>query len=309
MILDLSYNPSLAPAGEGDSAKALTLRLGGKWQTNYGVAPCPVCQPEARHGQDALTISNGREKLLAHCKKSACHIRDILVAAGIQPGNFAPPDSSIMAQRRAEDKRQAQRKASQAKVCWGEALPICGTLAEAYLRGRSITCEIPASLRFHPDCWHGASAKRLPAMVAAVSRLRGSGAPAIHRSYLRANGIGKASVTPAKMMLGCTSGGCVKLSECAGPLVVCEGIETGLSLLSGLLAAPATVVAALSTSGVNSLALPAEPDTMIIASDGDSPGRAAAHALATRAKNLGWHVQLLPAPDGADWNDVLRENV
>lgn len=47
------------------------------------------------------------------------------------------------------------------------------------------------------------------------------------------------------------------------------------------------------------------PGRLTIATDGDAPGRAAGHALATRAAVLGWRVSLLPAPEGRDWNDVL----
>jgi hypothetical protein len=98
----------------------------------------------------------------------------------------------------------------------------------------------------------------------------------------------------------------VRLSQEPGPLVVAEGIETALSLASGLLREPATVWAALSTSGLRGLRLPAEPGRLAIASDGEAAGREAAAALAERAAALGWRVSLLPAPDGQDWNDVLR---
>ena len=97
----------------------------------------------------------------------------------------------------------------------------------------------------------------------------------------------------------------MRLSEASGPLVVCEGLETGLSLLSGLIGRPATVWAALSTSGVKALELPPEPSSLLIATDGDEPGRDAGDILAIRASALGWKVNLLPAPDGCDWNDVL----
>lgn len=88
--------------------------------------------------------------------------------------------------------------------------------------------------------------------------------------------------------------------------MVCEGIETGLSLLSGLLSDPATVWAALSTSGMKNLNLPPVPGELIVATDGDAPGREAGNKLAHQASCLGWRVSLMPAPDGQDWNDVLR---
>jgi hypothetical protein len=180
-------------------------------------------------------------------------------------------------------------------------VPLHGTLAETYLRHRGITCDLPDTLRYQPQGWHP-SAKRLPMMVARVDGADRFGA---HRTWLRADGLGKAAVDPPKAMLGTCAGGAVRLSDALGPLVVAEGIETGLSLLSGLLRGPATVWAALSTSGLRSLHLPPAPGRLTIAADGDAPGRAAAIALATRAEALGWRVSLLPAPDGRDWNDVL----
>ncbi len=110
-------------------------------------------------------------------------------------------------------------------------------------------------------------------------------------------------------MLGACAGGAVRLSKGKGPLVVAEGIETGLSLLCGIFDLPATVWAALSTSGMKSLVLPDEPADLIIASDGDDAGNRAAEALSRRAVNLGWQVKLNPAPWGQDWNDVLKASL
>jgi DNA primase len=44
----------------------------------------------------------------------------------------------------------------------------------------------------------------------------------------------------------------------------------------------------------------------VSAADGDRAGHKAANALAERATSAGWCVDLYPAPDGQDWNDVLR---
>lgn len=101
------------------------------------------------------------------------------------------------------------------------------------------------------------------------------------------------------------AGGAVRLCNDAGPLVVGEGLESTLSLLCGLWKGPATVWAALSTSGMRKLCLPTEPGKLVIAMDGDKPGREAGHALAHRANGLGWQVSLFSAPEGRDFNDVL----
>jgi phage/plasmid primase-like uncharacterized protein len=249
-------------------------------------------------------LADGRNgRLVLDCKKSGCAFLDILAAAGVRSGDYVPPDAATLAQREAEQKAEAKKRAAQAKQVWTEAQPIAGTIAETYLRGRGITCDLPQVLRFHGQCWHGPTAKRYPALVAAVQR---ASLPAVHRTYLRADGSGKPGIDPAKLMLGAVAGGAVRLTEGPGPLVVAEGIETALSLASGLLRTPATVWAALSTSGIRGLRLPDHPGRLTIAPDGDTAGREAANALAARAHALGWQVSLLPAPDGRDWNDILN---
>ncbi len=283
-------------------ARTLTLGLGGKWLACYGTAPCPVCQAERRRDQNALTLSDAPGgRLLAHCKKAGCSFRDLAAALGLTAGTFTKPDPAATAQREAERQAEAIKKSRQARTVWTEAMPIGGTVAETYLRHRGVTCALPDTLRFSPSCWHS-SAQRLPAMVALVE---GCDLAAIHRTYLRADGSGKAEVDPPKAMLGAVAGGAVRLTDGPGPLVVAEGIETALSLACGLLHAPAAIWAALSTSGIRGLHLPAKPGRLTIAPDGDEPGRAAAHALATRAHGLGWLVSLLTAPNGRDWNDIL----
>ncbi|THH38659.1 hypothetical protein E4Z66_03565 [Aliishimia ponticola] len=284
-------------------AREITRSLGGRWYRRYGSAPCPICQTERRKQQNALTLSDAPGgRLLAHCKKNHCAFTDILAALGLARGDYRAPDAVEVAQREAERRAEDAKRAAQAQQCWQEAGPITGTVAETYLRGRKISCELPDSLRFHPNAWHRPSAKRHPAMVALVDGARGF---AVHRTFLLPDGTGKARIDPAKMMLGNVAGGAVRLTKAHGPLVVAEGVETALSLSCGFLRAPATIWAALSTSGLRGLCLPPEPSRLTIAPDGDPEGRAAAHNLATRASALGWQVSLLPAPDGRDWNDIL----
>lgn len=285
-------------------ARDLTQALGGKWHQNYGVSACPVCQPSRRADQNALTVADGRGgNLVLHCKKTGCAFLDILVAAGLRSGDYTPPDAATLHQREREAKAEAEKRAAQAKRLWLEAQPIAGTVAETYLRdARGISCPLPPTLRFHGACWHGPTARRFPAMVAVV---QGSGLPAVHRTFLRPDGSGKADVEPAKAMLGATAGGAVRLADGPSRLVVAEGIESGLSLLCGLLDGPATVWAALSTSGLRGLRLPSQPSRLTIACDGDGPGREAAHSLAERAHALSWQVGILDPGTGADFNDIL----
>jgi hypothetical protein len=286
-------------------AKELSLALGGRWYGQYGVAPCPICQPERRKDQNALTLADSPDgRLMLNCKKSACSFLDLLAVIGWRSGDYTPPDAATLAKRERKATAEAQRKAEQARRLWQDAQPIAGTVAETYLHRRGITCEWPRTLRFHSDVWHGPTKKRYPAMIAAV---QGTGLPAVHRTYLQRDGFNKAAIDPDKMMLGATSGGAVRLSDGPSRLVVSEGIENGLSLLCGLLNSPATIWAALSTSGLRRLRLPPQPQRLTIATDGDGPGREAGHALAVRAHALGWQVSILDPGTGRDFNDILQE--
>lgn len=284
-------------------AQSLTMALGGRWYRSYGVACCPA-HGDTRPSLSLADADDGR--LLLNCKAGCdfLSILDAIKARGLLGGDYRPQpmDPAVLARRKAEAEAEAAKVEKRALACWREALPIGGTIAEAYLRGRGITCALPDSLRFHPDCWHP-SARRAPAMIA---RIDGLPRLAVHRTYLRPDGSGKADLDPPKAMLGAALGGAVRLTGAAGPLVVAEGIETALSLASGLLAHPATIWAALSCAGIAGLRLPQSPSRLTIASDGDAPGLAAAHKLAERAAALGWTVSLLPAPDGRDWNDILK---
>ena len=286
-------------------AESITRALGGTWHGGYGSALCPA---HANTLTPALSLSDGRDgRLLAKCH-AGCTFEEVSAALRLlKVVEFSSavfqPDPAAEAARLAAERKSVARRADQARSVWTEARPVAGTLAEAYLRGRGISCALPGTLRFHPSCWH-LSAQWFPALLALVE---GADAMAVHRTYLAQDGGGKAAVDPAKAMLGACRGGAVRLRAGSGPLVVCEGIETGLSLASGLLDGDEEVWAALSTSGMAGLRLPTEPAELTIASDGDAPGRAAAHALADRAHALGWAVSLLAAPEGSDWNDVLVE--
>jgi hypothetical protein len=278
---------------------SLSRDLGGKWHRSYGVAPCPVCQPQKRKDQNALTINSKDERLLLHCKKSGCDFKDILIASGINPGTVEI-DQMVLANAERERAEQTAKLRARAQSLWDYADPINNTNGEAYLRGRGITCPLPETLRWLPDTYHVPSGSYCSAMVANIMPTGG-----VHRTFFTKKGTRLEK--SAKMMLGPCSGGAVRLSDGMGPLVICEGIETGLSLLSGLLDSSHTIWAALSTSGIKGLILPSRPGELIVAADGDEAGALAATALARTATGKGWKVSLMTAPDGQDWNDVLQK--
>jgi hypothetical protein len=244
--------------------------------------------------------------LLVYCH-AGCDGADVLAAlraCGLLAGHSDwRPDPREIERRKAEEESECRRRVELARRCWFESGSISGTLAERYLRARGITCPMPPTLRFHPNCWHGPTATKVPALVAAVGI--GRKVVGIHRTYLAEPAV-KAFDDNAKMMLGCCAGGATRLSGGPGPLVVAEGVETGLSLLSGLQDASPRVWAALSTSGMAGLVLPRGPGELVLAPDGDAPGRRAARKLAGRAASAGWRVRIMRCPDGSDWNDLAH---
>jgi hypothetical protein len=295
-----------------DAAK-LTRNLGGKWHGRYGKAACPVCQTKRRRDQQALSLSDGADgRLLLHCHKTHCGFRDIVAALGLVSGDYSCPDKDVIAKRAAEQQALARRKAQQARQIWDETEAAAGTPAEVYLRTRGITCNLPETLRFHPSCWH-ASAKRYPALVA---RIDGGADFAIHRTYLRDDGRGKANVDPNKAMLGSVAGGAVKLKSGFDLTMIGEGIESTLSAAILYGDREMTVWAALSTGGMSTVNLPGfgrvgglgqVRPSLIIVVDGDKAGRRAGHELAERAHLHGWRVNIMDPGDSADWNDRLIE--
>ena len=280
-------------------AETLTRSLGGLWRNGRGQAPCPVCQPERRRDQNALSVSMGGGKLLLHCFKSRCSFVEIAEAAGAPLGSV---QIDFEAQQKHEIKQAEYQaaKLKKARSLWERARPIEGTKAAAYLRGRGITIPLPGSLRFVPDLHHSPTVSWGCAMVADVQPTGG-----VHRTFFTKQGE-RVSKSP-KLMLGPCNGGAVRLSEVGGPLYVTEGIETGLSVQQLMADRSPSVWAALSSSGIKGLQLPDTPGKLVIASDGDDAGAEAAQVLAQRAAGLGWTVSLLPAPQGHDWNDVLRK--
>ena len=200
-----------------------------------------------------------------------------------------------------ESDRDAQRKQQAALVIWRNAQPTENTPVETYLRGRGITLDIPASIRYAPDLKHGPTGMLMPAMVAAIQGPNRT-ITGIHRTYLVSDGSKKAPVTQDKMMLGKCATGAVRLAIAAESLILAEGLETALSVMQ---ATSNPTWACLSTSGLKTVVLPQGVLEVVIAADGDDPGEKAAQDAAQRFHTEGRIVKIARAPKGMDYNDVL----
>jgi hypothetical protein len=196
----------------------------------------------------------------------------------------------------------AQERSATALRIWNESVPAAGTLVETYLRSRAITLPVPDVIRFHGALWHAETRDKRPAMVGLVTDINGV-ACAVHRTWLRRDGSGKAAVEPDKKALGPTKGCAIRLAPAAEHIAVGEGIETCLSVM--LTGQP--VWSALNAPGMRALFLPAEVRRVTLLVDGDDEGERAAQAAAVRWRGQGREVLLARAPRGMDFNDVLKE--
>ena len=293
-------------------AERITRTLGGEWRAGSGLAPCPICQPEGRKDQRALSLSDKGGKLLVHCHKGGCAVLGELQSRGLSEGRgvaSAAPDPAEAERRRQEERRKEAQRLKSAHDLFAGGICCEGTPVQTYLESRGIIglrfAKMQNTLRFHPSALHTPSGLHLPAMLAQIRGPKGEPL-GLHRTYLRTDGTGKADVTPAKMMLGPSAGGAVRFGPDAGVIALAEGIETALSVSR---ASRLTVWATLSTSGLKGLILPRVPiaEVVIICADNDAAGLAAAEFAAGRIEAEGRAVSIIhPLKAGTDFNDVLR---
>lgn len=207
--------------------------------------------------------------------------------------------------RRANEWRREEARCDAAAHLWLGCVAPHGTATERYLATRGCTLPNTPYLRHHDYLFHPESKRHLRAMVAGVTTYPSRVVRGVHRTFLRADGSGKANVNPDKMMLGSIKGGAVRLAPPGARMGIAEGIETALACQQ---ATGIPTWAALSSGNLAQVALPPISITtdVVIFADRDDPGRAAAATAAARLLCQGRRVRIAEPPDGiADFNDLL----
>lgn len=209
-------------------------------------------------------------------------------------------------QRNAQKRPAPTNSPLAARRLFAASTPVPGTLADSYLRARGITCPLAfPALRFHPSCYlrrpDGTRSQR-PALIAAVTDLAGN-ITGVHRTYLADDGRAKAPIEVPRRSLGALLGNAVRFGKPGAAMVVGEGLENVLSILSVYPRIPAA--AALSVPHMAAFNLPPGLRCLYIALDNDAPGEFAAESLTATAEAAGVPVTLL-RPATADWNEDLR---
>jgi putative DNA primase/helicase len=285
--LQLTTAADIAAALEG-------RREGRQWRCR-----CPI------HGGCSLLVRDGDAgRILVFCH-GGCEARDLLAElrrSGLLSGTS---ENYRLPPMRRNDRLDEAARTAWALAVWRETRPADGTIVETYLANRGLALPPPQYLRFHPRCPHPSGAI-LPAMIGLVEHID-HGPTAIHRTFISADGSGKAAVEPDKASLGPVAGGAVRLARVrAGQwLLVAEGLETTLSVMHAC-ALPGW--AALSAGGIKSLVLPPSANMVVIGADNDANGvgQRAANAAAERFLAEGRRVRIaLPPTPGLDFNDLL----
>jgi hypothetical protein len=294
-------------------AQQITQQLGGKWHGTYGMVCCPT--HDDRTPSLKVYSSDLKSEAGFHCF-GGCDWRDIkdeLRRQGVLSDWNPEPETNKQRLDReqrqiaAEEatRRTQDLKVAKARSVFGQTKPASETPVAGYLRNRGITSPLPPSIRGMDRLYHAPSGRAYPAMVASVCAWPGQEIIGIHRTFLSPDGLGKAGTSSDKMMLGCCSGGAVRLDPAGELLAVTEGIETGLSVRQSM---NIPTWAALSAVGIKSLKLPPAQITgrIVIFADNDPVGIEAANIAAEMWRADGRQVTIaLPPFPGTDFNDAV----
>jgi DNA primase len=194
---------------------------------------------------------------------------------------------------------------AEAIAIWRAAVDAAGTPAETYLRARGLHVAIPATIRF-ARLRYGSRGDLHPVLVALVASAENK-ATGIQRTYLAADGTGKADVPKAKLSLGRVRGGSIRLAPAAAELMVCEGMEDALTLQQELGRA---AWAAVGASMMPSMRFPAGVQSVVIGADSDEAGEREARKAAVVLSGGGLHVRIMRPDKGCkDFNEMLNKGV
>ncbi len=242
----------------------------------------------------------------------------------------------LEADRLARERRAQSEADGRAKKALGLFLKcqkdFAGTPVWAYLtQARGLPLErlprLPGAIRFHPGLDHldpsTGEVTTWPAMVCAMSRASDGQVRGLHRTYLTADGLGKAPVDKAKKMMGLAQGCAIRVWKGEGdltpedaarqgktaPLIITEGIEDAIT---AAIARPEyRVWAAGSLSLMGTLDWHPCASAVVLVADNDWDKPAAVEAfekVAARWRGMaeGRPLNIVRAQKGKDLNDWAR---
>lgn len=212
-------------------------------------------------------------------------------------------------QQRAPARAKANTQAAADRIVKA-SVSIEGTPAEAYLRLRGISMQLPHTLRFArippPKDSSVAQANgtgSLPALVAVVTDPDGT-LVGIQRTYLTEDGR-KAATRDGKVKysLGMVAGGAIQLGPAQASIIVTEGLEDGLTVAQAL---GRTVWVAAGTSMLPHMSFASVTRAVVIGADADEAGEHAARRAAESFADRQLAVRIMrPSTGFKDFNAEL----
>lgn len=275
--------------------------------------PCPMCG-----GEDRYRFDNKEGRGTFYC--NACGAGDGWdLIKGIKGWNFIEAKKAVMdvlgivePDRTKPPRTEKENRQTMSKVLQGCTEVRQGDVVWTYLKSRGLERAVfPKTLRTSTSCWFERDLS-LPAMVAIVHDDMGEPVN-LHRTYLKADGSGKANVLePKRVMPGSLpDGSAVRLFPAKEVMGIAEGIETALAA-ARLFKVP--VWAALNSKLLENWVPPSGAQKVLIFGDNDQKygGQAAAFRLAHRLSVRRDPVQcevMIPTTAGEDWADVLGKGL
>ncbi len=224
---------------------------------------------------------------------------DPTVRAALITGAVAPPAKP------AKTANTSAATLARVKSLFASSSKLEGSPAAKYLKSRGLSPNaawdtLRASILPYPRMG------RRPALIAPLKALDGS-LTGLHRTYLMHSG-GKLDVPSPRLSLGQVRGSAIRLGHASDKLIICEGLEDGLTLFQELDGHVPVWVA----GGASFLAAMDIPDSvrcLTIAADNDPAGESAALRAADAHHTRGRTPEIMrPSAAFEDFNDELQGN-
>lgn len=283
-------------------ARDIARALGGKdrhdGKGNYACS-CPLPTHGRGKGdrRHSLSLRDGDKGLLVKCW-GGCDRLDVLAELkrrGYIDGAFTRPSPWSVTPKLDTPKSD---KGEYARKLWSGAQPITGTVAEAYLRGRGITIELPPSLRWHPCVKVPGKPVHFSAMIAGLSG-DDRAVNSVQVTWLDARSATKAPLDNPRRTYGTMNGCAVRLGAAGVDLGLAEGVETALSVMQ-LFDMP--VWASLGKERLCKIELPSVRRVHLF----PDPDAVMHTQIEARRYLDRHHILFHEPPDIGDWNDWLR---
>ena len=298
------------------TAAELIAALGGRMNGKSGGT---ACCPAHEDRNPSLSTTDGRDgRLLIHCHAGCEQLAVIktLRGLGLWRDRLAAEDPPLSEADGDRERQQDQAREEKARRrvgfidglwrrTWIEAVLPRGSPIERWLQARRIPLDqleldrLP--LRWAPRCPLGKGSA--PAMVALMTDPITCEPVGLHRTFLSPNGCAKATARPRRML---GKAGIIRLSpddEVGLGLGICEGIETGLSIIA---AGWRPVWACGSLGMLRRFPILAGIAALTAFADPKPHEIEGARACAQRWGESGREAFVYVPPSDGDWNAILR---